>query len=94
MISFQEARQIVSSKAQSFGIEQVDLEDALERILAENVFAPRDFPPFNRSAMDGIAVRFEDLQNNVREFKCVETIFAGNSFSKKINTGECYKIMT
>ncbi|MEO5911203.1 MAG: molybdopterin molybdotransferase MoeA, partial [Pelobium sp.] len=42
----------------------------------------------------GIAVRFEDLQNNVREFKCVETIFAGNSFSKKINTGECYKIMT
>jgi len=94
MISFKDARDLILTKSTSFGTEEVVLEDAFGRILAEDVFAPRDFPPFNRSAMDGIAVGFEDLQSGIKEFVCIETIFAGNLAAKKINQGECYKIMT
>lgn len=94
MISFKEARDLIEAQAASFGTEEVVLENAVERILDLDIFAPRDFPPFNRSAMDGIAVRFEDLQNGVYQFKCVETVFAGNSTDENISLGECFKIMT
>jgi molybdopterin molybdotransferase len=94
MISFQEARSIILSKAHSFGVETVDLEDALGRVLAQDIYAPRDFPPFNRSAMDGIAINFRDLENGIRDFKSVETIFAGNNYQNNLNIGDCYKIMT
>lgn len=94
MISFKEARDLILTKVAFCGTEEVSLEDAFGRVLANDIFAPRDFPPFNRSAMDGIAVGFEDLQNGIREYKCVETIFAGSSSIKQIFVGECYKIMT
>lgn len=94
MISFKHARDLILTKVTTFGTEEVALENALGRILDENVFAPRDFPPFNRSAMDGIALRFADLQSGIKEFNGVETVFAGNLASKAIVSGECYKIMT
>lgn len=94
MISFETARELILSKARSFGEENISLEGSLDKILAEDVFSSRDLPPFNRSAMDGIALRFEDLTDGIKEFRCVETIFAGGLFSKKIHRGECYKIMT
>ncbi|HTN19522.1 MAG TPA: molybdopterin molybdotransferase MoeA [Pelobium sp.] len=94
MISFKEARDLIVTKVAFCGTEEVSLEDAFGRVLANDIFAPRDFPPFNRSAMDGIAVRFEDLEKGISNFKCVETVFAGSSFSKEIHAGQCYKIMT
>ncbi|TKB97604.1 molybdopterin molybdotransferase MoeA [Pedobacter cryophilus] len=94
MISFQEAQSIILSKAKSFGVELVILDDALNRVLAEDIFAQRDYPPFNRSAMDGIAVRFDDLQNGINQFKFIEIIFAGQANINPLKTGECYKIMT
>jgi molybdopterin molybdotransferase len=94
MISFQEARQIIQLQAKSFGVETIDLENALDRVLAEDISASRDFPPFNRSMMDGIAINFDDFQRGIKEFKCVETVFAGSSYNQVLKTGECYKIMT
>jgi molybdopterin molybdotransferase len=94
MISFQEARQIIQLQAKSFGVETIDLENALDRVLAEDISASRDFPPFNRSMMDGIAINFDDFQSGIKEFKCVETVFAGSSYTQVLKTGECYKIMT
>jgi molybdopterin molybdotransferase len=94
MISFQEARSIILSKAHSFGVESVDLENALERVLAQDIYASRDFPPFNRSMMDGIAINIDDFQNDIKQFKCVETVLAGSISNKELKQGECYKIMT
>ncbi|MET4082661.1 molybdopterin molybdotransferase [Pedobacter sp. UYP30] len=94
MISFQNAIALILSKAHSFGQEDISLENGLGRVLEGDVFAPRDLPPFNRSAMDGVALRLEDLSIGIKEFRCIETIFAGSLFSKKIQRGECYKIMT
>lgn len=94
MISFLQARQIIKEQAQSFGVEIVDIEFALGRVIAEDVFATRDFPPFNRSLMDGIAINIVDFQNGIRQFKCVETVLAGGTATHVIKQGECYKIMT
>ena len=94
MLSYLEAQQIIKSCAHSFGTEKVLLDDALGRVIAEDVFADRDYPPFNRSAMDGYAIRAEDLQNGVKLFYIVDTIYAGGTTNKILAIGECYKIMT
>ena len=94
MLSYLEAQQIIKSFAHSFGTEKVLLDDALGRVIAEDVFADRDYPPFNRSAMDGYAIIAEDIQNGINPFYIVDTIYAGGTTNKILATGECYKIMT
>lgn len=94
MISFEEAQQLVKQQARSFGKEIVLLDDATGRVLNEPVTADRDYPPFNRATMDGIAINSEDWQEGIRTYKLVETLFAGKAALKTINKGECYKIMT
>ncbi|WP_207421421.1 molybdopterin molybdotransferase MoeA [Desertivirga brevis] len=94
MINFWEAQQIITSKAKSFGSEIIDLEDAEGRVLDEDIFADRDYPPFNRSAMDGYAIRLEDWSSGIREFAIKETIFAGDLATQGLDRGYCYKIMT
>jgi len=94
MLSFIEAQKSINQFARSFGTEIVELDDALGRVLAENIFADRDYPPFNRSAMDGFAIRMEDIGNGILKFKLIDTIYAGGTTDKAISTGECFKIMT
>jgi molybdopterin molybdotransferase len=94
MLSYLEAQHIIKSFAHSFGTEKVLLDDALGRVIAENVFADRDYPPFNRSAMDGYAIKAEDLQNGINQFSIVDTIYAGGATKKDLTSGQCYKIMT
>ncbi len=94
MLSYKEAQHIIKSFAHSFGAEKVLLDDALGRVIAEDVFADRDYPPFNRSAMDGYAIRAEDLENGIDHFQIVDTIYAGSTTTKILASGECYKIMT
>ena len=56
MISVNEALKIVKENAFIPSISEVPLLESLGLILAENIIADRDFPPFNRVAMDGIGV--------------------------------------
>lgn len=94
MLSYTEAQHIIKSFAHSFGNEKVSLDEALGRVIAEEVFADRDYPPFNRSAMDGYAIREEDVKNGINKFQIVDTIYAGGRSDKILSPGECYKIMT
>ena len=94
MLSYIEAQHIIRSFAHSFGTEKVLLDDALGRVIAEDVFADRDYPPFNRSAMDGYAIRAVDLQNGINKFEIVDTIYAGGTTEKDLSYAQCYKIMT
>ncbi|MCU7550765.1 molybdopterin molybdotransferase MoeA [Chitinophagaceae bacterium LB-8] len=94
MLNFQEAQKIIATQAHSFGKETVSLDRALGRVLAEPIVADRDYPPFNRVAMDGFAVRLEDFESGMREFQIIETVFAGQMAAKSIAAGQCYKIMT
>ncbi len=59
MISVQEALNYIAQSPLNRRIQQVDLLDSIGKILAEDVIADRDFPPFNRVAMDGIAVAYQ-----------------------------------
>jgi molybdopterin molybdotransferase len=94
MLSYTEAQHIIKSFAHSFGTENVLLDDALGRVIAEDVFADRDYPPFNRSAMDGYAIKAEDVKNGISRFEILDTIYAGGTTKKELGSEQCYKIMT
>lgn len=94
LIDFRKAQQLVQSKARSFGQETVALEDADGRFLAEDIRADRDYPPFNRSAMDGYALRLEDWKSGHKSFQIQDVIFAGGSSKTALVPGACFKIMT
>lgn len=94
MLNYKEAQQIIASKAKSFGHEIVSLDEAFERVLAEPIFADRDYPPFNRATMDGYAINSKDWESGTKNYTVKEVVFAGQRYQQEIKTGECYKIMT
>ena len=71
MITIQQATKIVLENRIDLGIETVKLENAIGRQLREDLIADRPFPPFNRIAVDGIAIRFVDFENGQRTFPIV-----------------------
>lgn len=91
MISFEQAYEIVMSRARVLGAEPVDLRDGLNRILAQEVCADSDIPPFDKSAMDGYACKRADLPGPLR---VIEVVQAGAAPRKTVGPGECAKIMT
>lgn len=94
MLMYVEAVAKIRGLAKPFSVETVPLTSAINRILADSVFADRDYPPFNRSAMDGIAIRIADWQMGIREFCVRETVYAGTAAEFTLAEGECYRIMT
>jgi molybdopterin molybdotransferase len=62
--------------------------------LAVDIFADRDYPPFNRATMDGFAIIAQDLNSDSNKLKLQETIHAGEAKQLEIVTGNCIKIMT
>jgi molybdopterin molybdotransferase len=54
MQSIQNALELILSNKRNFGTEFVSIHDCLDRILAADIFADRDYPPFNRATMDGL----------------------------------------
>jgi len=75
----------------SMGTETVALADAAGRVLAEDITADRDYPPFPRSARDGFAVQAADLPG---ELQVIGEVRAGDAFIGRVNAGEAVEIMT
>ncbi|MDT7829989.1 molybdopterin molybdotransferase MoeA [Pricia sp. S334] len=94
MISFEDAFQHVLLHPLHLGDEQVDLLRAPGRILAENITADRDFPPFDRSTKDGIAIRFSAIDKGIDRFKIEGTLSAGMAQQRLISESNCFEIMT
>ena len=61
MISVEEAKNIILNSTQDFGVEEIPFIKSVGRILKEDIFADRDFPPFNRVSMDGIAIDYNAI---------------------------------
>jgi len=77
------------------GHERVFVRQALDRVLAEDVISPIDVPSHDNSAMDGWAVRFDDLAAaGETRLKHVGTAFAGRAFDGKLGAGDTARIMT
>jgi len=76
-------------------IEKVALRSALGRVLAADIVSPIDVPAHDNSAMDGYALRGEDLPaDGERVFAVVGTAYAGAAWSGTVGPGECVRIMT
>ncbi|MCD6420952.1 MAG: molybdopterin biosynthesis protein [Thaumarchaeota archaeon] len=93
-----EAVKLIAGRVSPIGVEKVPLLDALERILAEDIYARIDHPPFDRSLVDGYAVRAEDVyeadEENPVELKLVDVIEIGEKPETSIGRGECAEIST
>lgn len=91
MITFAEALAIVLGSARFLGRQTVPLAEAAGRVLAADIRADADQPPFAKAAMDGFACRRADLPGPLR---VVETIAAGAVPTRDVETGLCARIMT
>ena len=94
MISVEEALHFIDSNKKSFGIETVPLLSCLHRTLATDVIADRDFPPFDRVTMDGIAISSEAFLKGQKQF-IIEKISAAGSVEQTLdNKTHCIEVMT
>ena len=93
-LSVAAAQQCVLEAVAISGAEQVKLEQSLGRVLAEEVRANRDQPPYDISAMDGYALRSADLGNIPAMLEIIEDIKAGDMPIKALASGQCARIMT
>jgi molybdopterin molybdotransferase len=94
VIGIDEAVQRVLAAVRPLGAEEIGLLDALGRTLADEVVAGEDVPPFANSAMDGFAVRGDDLRSGLREFVLVDEVPAGYVSQVRLAPGQAAKIMT
>lgn len=93
-ISVEMALAIVLDNSESFGTEMTELTRSFNRVLKEAVFADRDFPPFDRVSMDGIAIRFDSFQAGNRKFQIEGIQPAGSAQKTLINKDQCIEVMT
>src|SRR5580765_5041558 len=94
MIPIAEAIGIVLHHTESLGDESVVLRETNGRILAEDIIADTDLPPFDRAQMDGYAVRAADVANTPASLKIVGESAAGAGWHHEMTTGEAVRIMT
>lgn len=94
MIPVADAIQIVKDTTPALGSERVELAKALGRYLAEDIIADTDLPPFDRSQMDGYAVRAADTATAPAKLKIVGESAAGRGWHNELQPGEAVRIMT
>lgn len=88
------AQQCILETVKDLGSEIVPIEQALGRVLAEEVMANRDQPPYDVSAMDGFALRSADAASAPVALQVIEDIKAGDMPGKTVQAGQCARIMT
>ncbi|QQS41205.1 MAG: molybdopterin molybdotransferase MoeA [Acidobacteriota bacterium] len=94
MITIEEARDIVRSKIRKLGTEEVRLGVCVGRVLAEDVKADLDLPPFDRSQMDGYAVISTDTSEAPVTLDLIGESAAGRGWDGVLERGQTVKTMT
>lgn len=94
MITVQEATEIIRQHRLDFPVEEVPLTEAIGRVLREDLFADRPFPPYDRVTMDGIAIQYASFANGQRDFPIEKVIAAGDPEGVLENPDNCVEIMT
>lgn len=98
MISVEEATEIILKSIPVLGVEKVDILNALERVLGEEVYAPYHIPPWDNSAMDGYAVIHRDIAHASPSTPAILTVVedlpAGYTSHRALKQGEAIRIMT
>ena len=94
MISFDEAIAVIGQAARPFGFERTKLDQAAERVLAAPVVAAIDSPRADVSAMDGYAVRGDDLGSYPISLKLIGESVPGSGWDGTVEPGQCVRIFT
>src|SRR5579862_5960852 len=102
MISFEAARskviETLSARSCAGERETIDIATApaaaVCRVLAENIVADRNYPPFNRSIRDGFAVRAAEVAHPAAKLRVTGESRAGVAFHGSVGPGECVRILT
>jgi len=98
MISVEDAVEIFKANCPKIGCEEVALSDSLNRVLAEKIISSINSPSYTNSAMDGFAIRWQDIKQTDETNLCSLIIIgesaAGNPFTGEIKTGEAIRIST
>ncbi len=91
-VSIEKALELIYTNTKQKSLKIIPIEEALGYILAQDIVATHNLPPYDNSAMDGYAVKVENSGQCVKVAGC--TIFAGDNFHGELHHGEAYKIMT
>lgn len=98
LASLKEAREVINRIIKEIDDEQVKIEAACGRVLAQDFMAKIDIPHFTRAAMDGFAVMAEDTfgssNTNPKELKIIDSITAGSISQKHLSSGTCIEVTT
>lgn len=98
VVSFEQALAIVGEKLCAAklnpDIQTLSLERVWGRVLAEDVAADRDYPPFHRATRDGYALRSADISSVPVLLERLAEVRAGEHFEGEVGPGECVQIMT
>src|SRR5947209_2066859 len=94
MIPVSKAIQIVLAKTAVLPLESIGLADTLGRMVAEDIIADTDLPPFDRAQMDGYAVRASDVAVTPARLRIVGESAAGAGWHQQMKPGEAVRIMT
>ncbi len=94
MISVEEARGLVMANLPPRRVVDCDFQDTLDRVLAEDIVAGTDIPPFCRSMMDGYAIRSADASVVPVQLVLIGESRAGKGFDAPLGMGQAVAIMT
>src|SRR3954451_15242368 len=93
-VTIEEARAAVLDHVHVLGAEDVYLDDALGRALADDASAPNDVPPFAASAMDGFAIRAADTLEGAARLELIGEAKAGTAAGVTVRRGTAVRIST
>lgn len=98
MLSVEEARDRILALVPILEVEHRPLLETMGQVLAEEIIAPFDIPPMENSAMDGYAVRYEDIRgataSRPRQLSVIGHMAAGQMSDSKVRRGTAIRIMT
>ena len=96
LLPAEEAIRQIQQHCQTSGTSEFAIEDKniYGTVCAENVFADRNIPPFNRAAVDGFAIRYQDIEKGIKTFTIIGTLTAGSDQVFHPGEGECVHVMT
>lgn len=99
LLSFEKAKKVIEENIEpTTRVETINIDDGAGRVLAEDVLATLNIPPFDRASMDGYAVKARDTfyssRSNSKVLNLIGELRAGDAPQKRVGTGECIQIAT
>jgi len=94
MIAVEQALSIILAHSHQFSCTAIPLKKAVGKVLMEDIYADRDFPPFDRVTMDGIAIKYSAYQAGQKDFKIAGVGAAGSPQIEIEEATTCVEIMT